>query len=277
MSTIQFLILLIIVILSLSTVMTAHYCHTYLFKNNNKIHFDCDLTFEEFDIKGINGRFYNNFPGRRVLFVCHGNNDNITERKYLIDLCQEYKLNLLLFDYQGFGKSSGTPYQYSLQPDSQTAYDFLISKKVNPKDVIIWGESLGGNPATYLAETNECGLLVLVSTFSSMEDTFKDYDHYFYNYSGKVLKQLFDNSDTLTRIKNVKVPVIIIHSTEDELIPYKAATRLFDTVSHKGKLLISITGTHGNPSIDTKSLKRLMAYLTESKFSSDAPIVIKKT
>jgi len=275
MSIIQFLILLIIVIIATSTVLTARFCHNILFNNSDKI-LESNVEFEEFYTKGINGRFYNNFPGRRTILVCHGNNGNVSDRSYLVDLCQEYRLNLLLFDYQGYGKSSGTPYQYSLQPDAQTAYDFLIRNEINPKDIIAWGESLGGNPATYLAETNECGILVLISTFSSLEDTLKDYDNYLYNYSYPLMKQLFDNSDTLNRIKNIKVPAIIIHSKDDELIPYKSAIRLYDSIPHTGKLLVSISGTHGDPSIDSKTLKRLMIYLAESEFSKESPIVLKR-
>lgn len=258
------IVLIFIFLLTICITATAYYGQTLLFNHNSLVHHECDITFDEFNENGINGRYYNNFPDRRTILVCHGNNDNITERKYLVDICDKYKLNLLLFDYQGFGKSVGTPYQYSLQPDSQTAYNYLIKKKVKQEDIIIWGESLGGNPATYLSEMNKSSALVLVSTFSSMEECLTDYNSYFWKYSAKVLKQVFDNSDTISRLKNVKVPVIIVHSRDDELIPFKSAERLFQSIPHQGKKLVEITGTHSNPMIDAKILDRIMRHLSDS-------------
>jgi fermentation-respiration switch protein FrsA (DUF1100 family) len=275
MLVIRVIVLSLLCLLIAAVVISAGYGQTILFKPSSKVFYTPTTKFTEFNIKGVNGRFFNNFPGKRTILYCHGNNDNITERKYIIDICNDHSMNLLLFDYQGFGQSKGTPYQYSLQPDAQIAYNYLIDNKVRPEDIIIWGESLGGNPAVYLAETNKCGCLFLLSTFSSLQDVIGDYPGRIWKWVQKTYKYIFDISDTASRIVNIKVPVIIVHSVDDEMVPFPSAERLYNKVPHDAKILIRVNGRHGAPVIDANLIDRVMKYLSSGDFTSnEAPIFV---
>ena len=257
MWTLKVAILVILVVLTLFVVGGTMYGHHNLFQPTDRIYYEPDAHYREFFLKGVYGRYFDNFPGQKTVLYCHGNNANLTSRKYIIDLCNRGGINLLLFDYQGYGKSSGSPYQYSIQPDAQTAYDYLIGTGVVPENIVVWGESLGGNPATFLAESNPISCLILLSTFSSMGETFSDYG---WNYLHKVIEMSFDPADTVSRLKNVKCPVIVIHSTEDEMIPFKGAERLYSAINHKNKKLVQMSGPHGNPSIEPATLDQLIKY-----------------
>lgn len=261
-----------IVIVTLIIFIMAVYGQKKIFNPNDKEFFKFTMPYTDFYIKGISGRHFNNFDGRRTVIYCHGNNDNITERKYIIDICNEFKLNLLLFDYQGFGKSIGTPYQYSLQPDADCAYDYLISKGIKCSDILIWGESLGGCPAIYLAETRKCAGMLLLSTYSSMTHVLNDYDAKIWSLSAKIFPYVFDPSDNVKRISNVKIPVIIVHSYKDDMIPFQSAQRLYNSVPHKCKVLIKIDGTHSQPLIDKSLLSRVINYFANSELNvNDIP------
>ena len=93
----------------------------------------------------INGWYFNNYPGHKTVLFCHGNSGNISHRSYIVDICMQFELNLFIFDYRGFGKSSGEPSKYHLRRDGEAAYKYLVNKcNVNPSDLVVWGESLGG-------------------------------------------------------------------------------------------------------------------------------------
>ena len=80
----------------------------------------------------------------------HGNSGNISHREYVVDICQRFGLTLLLVDYQGYGRSDGQVNPDSIYQVGEAAYHFLTGK-VNSRDIIIWGGSLGGTAACYVS------------------------------------------------------------------------------------------------------------------------------
>ncbi len=74
----------------------------------------------------IHGWYFNNYnEGHKTVLFCHGNSLNISYRQYIVDICQQLELNLLIFDYRGFGKSSGKPSKHNLRQDGAAAYKYL--------------------------------------------------------------------------------------------------------------------------------------------------------
>jgi fermentation-respiration switch protein FrsA (DUF1100 family) len=249
------LVLGVIVFISIFVVFLSVSGQDKLFKPSAKVFHTTNEKYLEFDVAGINGRYFNNYPGEKTILYCHGNNDNITDREYIIQICKIYHLNLVLFDYNGFGKSKGKPSQLLLNASAEKVYDYLVTL-ISPKDIILWGESLGGSPAIHLAKNKSACLLVLLSTFSSIPKTLTDYKVFIWSVGSYLNNIIFDPLDNEEKIKDITIPIIIIHSKEDELVPYVGAVRLYNKINHENKTLFTITGSHGEP--DTTLLDEIM-------------------
>ena len=211
---------------------------------------------------------------KTVLFF-HGNAGNITHRDYIYDICQKFHLNLMLVDYRGFGKSSGQPSIKNIYEDGQLAYNSLL-RRCSPDKIIIWGESLGGTVATKIAQDNKCSCLFLLSTFSSFSDAVEHTRLLSSPLKFFMLNMglfLIDPMSTKEMISHVKYPVVILHSKEDELIPFECAQILYDHINHDQKLLIEIEGSHSSPEITKEQLVYMFtAAGLDTSFSTDKDI-----
>jgi uncharacterized protein len=209
----------------------------------------------------IHGWLFENHPENKIVLFCHGNFLNISHHDFIVELCHRSKLNLLIFDYSGYGLSEGKPNTKVVCEDGEKAYQFLLSK-YDPEDIILWAQSLGGAVATYIAERNHCSSLILMSTFSSLDDAARDSErHILFKKFVCFVCLIHDNMNTKVRIQNVKCPVIILHSRLDDVIPFENAERLYDSVSHSKKKLIEIGGGHVNPKITLKQLREIFSYI----------------
>jgi len=204
------------------------------------------------------------YPKRKTVLFCHGNYGNISYTDFVIKLCHRHQLNCLVFDYRGYGESEGAPSPYGVCHDGEAAYKYL-SKRVPAKSIIIWGMSLGGAVATYIASRNPCHCLILMATFSSIDDIFVD--TYYSTKPGflprlatMVFGMLVDPMPSKSRICDVKCPILIMHSPDDELIPYSNAIRLYDSINHGCRQLIEISGGHATPVISESNLQSLLKF-----------------
>lgn len=214
----------------------------------------------------IHGWFFNQFPGRTTVLYSHGNSGNLADREYIINICKQFEINLFLFDYRGFGKSSGEPCKRNLKKDGEVAYKYLTEyHNINSKDIIVWGESLGGYTAVWIASKYPCKSLILLSTFSGLDDAVNNY------FESGLAKSIargytslvslrYDIMPSRHYIAKAKCPVAIIHSTDDDVIPYKCAKINYDNVSHKSRLLIPIKGGHSSPDITVENLIDLFTF-----------------
>jgi len=205
-------------------------------------------------------RQYKPFPRRTVLFF-HGNSGNISHRDYVIDVCREFGLDLLLVDYRGYGNSDGIPGPRGIRKDAIIAYDFLKTK-CDPQDIIIWGESLGGSAAAYVASRRRCRCLILISTFSSLEDCIFDCSlpKWFKNPVGFLVKLTVEPIPSKNWMYKMQCPVVVIHSEEDDLINFSNAEKLYDSVKHDCKMLVKIKGKHSSPVITEKQLQAVFEF-----------------
>jgi fermentation-respiration switch protein FrsA (DUF1100 family) len=178
---------------------------------------------------------------RFTLLFCHGNGGNMAHRLESINIFNELDINCLIFDYRGYGTSDGKPNEDGLYIDAQTAYDWLINeKKISPENIIIYGQSLGGSVAAYLASNVKAKGLIIESCFTSYTDIAKKY--YPYMPIKLLAKYGFKTNDYL---KKVNCPVLIIHSRNDELIPFEFGLRLY-AAAKEPKEFIEISGGHND-------------------------------
>jgi uncharacterized protein len=213
----------------------------------------------------INAWYFNNFPGHKTVMFCHGNSGNISNRGYIINICQKFHLNLMIFDYRGFGRSRGKPSKNNLRQDGEEVYKYIRKRGVKPKNIIIWGESLGGYVAIWTASKYRCRSLLLLCTFSGLDDAIVNYcssdiAKLFANIYTSLVSLRYDMMLSRENIKKVRCPVVIMHSKEDDLIPYQCAKILYDNVCHDSKLLITIKGGHSSPIITEEDLNKLFMY-----------------
>jgi len=203
-----------------------------------------------------------NMSGRKrskTVLYCHGNTGNIGHRDYVVELCKLFDLGCILFDYSGYGESKGNPTMSTLFKDGERAYLYARSI-IDPEDLIVWGESLGGSVATMIASKYRCAYLVLLSTFSSLDDILLFQGTPYHSLLGWGLRVSSNTLRSKDLILNVTCPVAIVHSLDDALIPFACARALYERVP-TNKLLIPIHGGHATPVVSTKQITQLMEFL----------------
>jgi fermentation-respiration switch protein FrsA (DUF1100 family) len=163
-------------------------------------------------------------PERGAVLFCHGNGGNLSHRgQVLIPWLQEMGLAVLLFDYPGYGQSSGTPNESGCYAAGDAAYDWLCeAAKVPVQRIILYGGSLGGGIATDLASRRPHRALVLVAAFTSFPDMAQK--QYPWLPGRWLVRNRYKN---LEKIAHCSGPIFIAHSPQDRLIPYSQGERLY--------------------------------------------------
>jgi hypothetical protein len=195
-------------------------------------------------------------PAKAALYTvlfCHGNAGNVSHRLQKINFFNQLGCNVFIFDYRGYGKSQGRPSEDGFYLDAKSAYDYLLSRSINPSGIIGYGESLGGAVIIDLASKNNLRALIVESSFSSGKDMARCV-YPFIPY--RVFSSRFDS---LRKIKSITLPKLIIHSLNDEIVPYQLARRLFDSAPMP-KEFLKVSGPHNSCFYDSeKLLKERMA------------------
>lgn len=214
----------------------------------NKIEFypsSLGLPFEDIYIKTeddikINGWFipYNN--AKYTLLFFHGNAGNIGHRIQKLHMFWKLGVNLFIVDYRGYGQSEGRVSEKGFYLDAKAAYDYLVnSRGILPKQIILYGESLGIAVVVDLASLVEVKALILEGAFSRGKDIAKKIYPFLPTF-------LFSNQfDSLEKIKKVKAQKLFIHSRDDEVIPYELARKLYNAADEP-KEFIELVGGHND-------------------------------
>jgi len=209
-----------------------------------------DVWFGADDGVKLNGWFFpantNSPRAQFALLVCHGNAGNITHR---LDTCAALLatgVNVLLFDYRGYGRSTGRPSEDGTYRDAQAAYQWLRLRGFQGTNIIVFGESLGGGVAAELAVREPVGGLVLQSTFTSVPDMAAELFPWF---PARRLATI--RYDTRSKLPRLHVPVLVMHSRVDEIVPFHHGQQNFAT-ANQPKLFWELPAGHNNPLADRK-------------------------
>lgn len=159
--------------------------------------------------------------GNPTFLYLHGNGGNLTDREVRFKLMTEQGEGLLAIDWRGFGGSSGTPTEQGLHIDALSAYEWL-AQKVDVKNIVIFGESLGTSPATKLASTHKTKALILDSPFVSLLQMAQMQYGWL-----PVEKLLHDTYRTDLWIAEVPAPLLVLHGDADKIVPYAQGQKLF--------------------------------------------------
>ncbi len=176
---------------------------------------------------------------RGTVLVCHGNAGNIGHRLPAIALFHGLGLNVLIFDYRGYGRSQGRPSEIGTYRDARAAWAYLVRGRcLPPSRIAIVGRSLGGAVAAALAAEVRPAGLVLEATFTSLPALGARL------YPWLPVRWLARyRYDTLSRLPRVACPVLVAHSPDDEMIPFDHGQRLF-AAAREPKTFVALSGEH---------------------------------
>jgi uncharacterized protein len=199
-----------------------------------------DARFETADGKRLQGWYIPNADSRYVLLFSHGNAGNISHRLGFIEMLHERGISTFIYDYRGYGNSEGRPTEKGLHKDIEAAWNYLINELgYSSAQIVLFGRSLGGPFSAKLATLINPGGLVLESSFTSAKDVASDI------YPFIPTSILRFQLDTISYLRDIEIPVLIMHSRDDEIIPFHHGEALF-TAASEPKYFTELRGGHND-------------------------------
>ncbi|TAL66103.1 MAG: alpha/beta hydrolase, partial [Bacteroidetes bacterium] len=197
------------------------------------------------------------------LLFCHGNASDIS----YIDYIARYKLfttlglNVLTFDYRGFGESEGTPSEAGLYKDAMATYNYLtITRHIPPDRIIIYGHSLGTGVAIDLATRVPAAGLVVEAGYQSIPEA----AHQMYPFLPVRLLRLLVRNKFLSidKINRISIPKLFIHSSEDKIFAISEGRTLYEKALPP-KSFLEIKGSHDSAPMESREsfCNGLLSYL----------------
>lgn len=205
------------------------------------------LKFEdvELEIEGAETRVHAWFvphpAPRGTVIWCHGNAGNISHRVSEVQRLHGLRLQTLIFDYPGYGKSTGSPSEPALYAAAERCWAHLVEERgIAAARIVIWGRSLGGTVAVDLASRHRAAALIVESSMTSVLDVARR--HYFWLPVSLLLRSRFE---AVRKIGDISIPKLCVHSPQDEVVPYELGRLLFDTASEP-KEFLEVRGGHND-------------------------------
>jgi len=197
-----------------------------------------EVFFMTSDNKKLNGWFIPNDKTDFVVLIFHGNAGNISHRLPKISMLYDLGYSVFVFDYRGYGKSEGRPSESGFYEDAIAAYKYLNEDKRFPaENIIFYGASIGGAVGIDLAQKVKAKALITEDTFTSISDMAR----ITYPFIPKFF--ISTKFDSISKIKNVDCPKLIIHSADDEMIPFAMGKKLYEEAAEP-KEFLEISGFH---------------------------------
>ncbi len=197
------------------------------------------VVFRSMDGVRLSGWFIPAENAHGVILFHHGNAGNISHRLDSIALFHHLRWSVFIFDYRGYGSSEGKPSEEGTYLDAQGAWDHLVRDRgADPSKIVCFGRSLGGAIAARLASEKTPAGLILEATFASIPDLAADLYRFL---PVRLLSRLQYN--TLSLMQAIRCPVLVVHSRDDEIIPYRHAQRIYEAAGAP-KRLLEIRGSH---------------------------------
>jgi len=197
-----------------------------------------DVSLETADGVRLHGWYV---PGAKpgVLLFFHGNAGNVSHRLESIRQFHQLGLSVLIIDYRGYGQSKGRPTENGLYLDAEAAWRYLTrTRGVEPGNIVIFGRSLGGSVAAWLAMRHEAGALIVESSFTSVPDLAREIYPWL---PVRWLSRL--RHSTVEYVRHVQSPVLVIHSVDDEIIPFHHGEEIL-AAAPEPRSFLELRGSH---------------------------------
>lgn len=176
--------------------------------------------------KKLHAWLFNKPGASKTVLISHGNAGNLTDREGLVSLILDAGASVFVYDYQGYGKSQGSPSMGGICEDGDSAYKHLIENEgVKPSDLIVFGESIGTGVASATAAGHPCAGIILQSAYTSLPALARE---------KMFLLRLYPNFmfpptrlDSLSVLTRPHPPVLLVHGVKDTLIPIAHSEKLY--------------------------------------------------
>jgi hypothetical protein len=176
-----------------------------------------------------------------AVLVCHGNGGNIAMRGPTAETFAAMGHEVLLLEYRGYGASSGKTSEEGTYLDAVAAYDSLATDPgIDPERIFAYGESLGGAVAIELSRRRKLRALVVESTFTSMPDIGAAVYPWI---PVRLLARA--RYESIAKVPSLGIPLMVIHSPEDDLIPFEQGRRIFEAAGEP-KSFLQTSGRHND-------------------------------
>ena len=199
---------------------------------NNYNSYEANFSYEEIFIPTSNGNnlkawFHKkNLANKKTLVFFHGNAGDLKNRIYKLNLIKDFDINFLIVAYRGFSGNKGKPTEEGLYEDAKYTLEWLGKQKISDDQIIIYGESLGTAISVEISQNKNFAGIILESPFTSMVDAGKHY--YFYLPVSLLLK---DRYETLDKLKNIKIPILVMHGKKDKIVPFIMGKKVYENAN----------------------------------------------
>lgn len=189
----------------------------------------------------LDGWFIPAPENRGVILFFHGNAGNISHRLDSLLLFHRLGFSTLIFDYRGYGRSQGSPSEAGTYRDAEAAWSYLIRERsIAPSNIILFGRSLGAAVAVHQAAVHNPGALIVESCFTSVPDIAAELYPFL---PVRWLSRL--NYNVQQQLQMVTCPVMVVHSRDDEIIPFRHGRALYRSANDP-KQFLELHGSHNN-------------------------------
>jgi fermentation-respiration switch protein FrsA (DUF1100 family) len=159
----------------------------------------------------------------KTIVYFHGNAGKLENRIHKLNHFKNMDINFLIISWRGFSGNAGKPSEEGLYNDGNSAIEWLKSMGLEEENIIIYGESLGTGIAIEIAQNKNFAGLILETPFTSMTEAAKNF--YPYIPVGLLLKDKYNNDK---KIKNINIPVLVMHGEADQIVPFKMGKKIYE-------------------------------------------------
>lgn len=200
--------------------------------------------------------------GAPVVVYFHGTNANLSCRKYVVDMTNVIKCNLLLVDYSGYGKTPGYPSLDAIACSGKAAVDWLVKYGYKRKEIRIWGESIGSVAAARIARDMKCHSIVNLFGVPSFQAIIASSNKVGAKVAAKISTFFLPKETNEECFAKTKTKIIFLHSSSDDLIPYESAVIAERNVPRNmSGGMITIKGGHSTPIITKDQMIRVLKFM----------------
>lgn len=188
----------------------------------------------------INALHFQSREKKGIIYYHHGNAGNLVRWGEVAEYFVSFGYDVLIYDYRGYGKSTGKRTEKILHQDAQYIYDAL-AQDWRSDQIVIYGRSLGSGMASHVAANNAAKLLILETPFYSLQSMAS------WRFPFLPTRWLVTyNMKNWQRLQEANLPIHMFHGTEDSIVPYWSGKKLYEAVSDKATLTTIEGAEHNN-------------------------------
>ncbi len=209
-----------------------------------------DLYLTTADGVKINAWLIKSDPKASTIIFAHGNAGTMGDRVMRLRFLHDLGLNVLIFDYRGYGRSQGNSTEKGVYLDAQAAYDYLQNRSdIDHDRIIAYGASLGGVVMIDLATQRRVAALIVESSLTSA----KDMAQRIYPFLPSFLMSI--RFDSISKIYKIIIPKLFMHSPQDHIVPFGMGRKLYEMAVDPKEFLVIHGGHNDGALISDPQLK----------------------